>query len=214
MILYRPVGMEDLRLIYRFGLRTFSPRLPEQPIFYPVLNLGYAEQIAHDWNTKSRSFAGYVTRSEVEDSYVDRFERHVVGGCEHEELWVPAEQLDEFNSNISGRIAVVGAYFGPRFRGLVPDLCLLEGRDAIAQLVLLAALFRNDDERFRSAVFSGHEPVFLHYPFWKQRSFSDSGVSDHERDCTVVTVGDAWSKAFPSIPLQYLDNGYPTKTER
>lgn len=86
MILYRPVGMEELRLVYRSGLWEFPPRLPEQPIFYPVLNFGYAEQIARDWNTKSRSFAGYVTRFEVEDSYVDRFERHVVGGREHEVL--------------------------------------------------------------------------------------------------------------------------------
>lgn len=83
----------------------------------------------------------------------------------------------------------------------MPDRCLLEGRDATAKLVLLAALFRNDGEQFRSAVFSGHEPVFLHYTFWKQHSFFDSGVSDHERDRTVAAVEDAWSEAFPSIPL-------------
>lgn len=70
MILYHPVGLEELRLIYESGLREFPPRLPEQPIFYPVLNLEYAQQIARDWNTKSRHFAGYVTRFEVEDAYI------------------------------------------------------------------------------------------------------------------------------------------------
>ena len=42
MILYRPVGLNELRLIYESGLKAFPPRLPEQPIFYPVLNLEYA----------------------------------------------------------------------------------------------------------------------------------------------------------------------------
>lgn len=37
MILYRPVGVAELRLIARSGFREFPPRLPEQPIFYPVL---------------------------------------------------------------------------------------------------------------------------------------------------------------------------------
>ncbi len=39
MILYRPVGMDELRLIYGAGMRSFPPRLPEQPIFYPVLKV-------------------------------------------------------------------------------------------------------------------------------------------------------------------------------
>lgn len=79
MILYRPVGLKEMQLIYESGLRAFPPRLPEQPIFYPVLNLEYAQQIARDWNTKSSHFAGYVTRFEVEDAYITRFKRHIVG---------------------------------------------------------------------------------------------------------------------------------------
>lgn len=43
------------------GWREFPPRLPEQPIFYPVLNEEYAVQIAHDWNVPA-SGAGFVTR--------------------------------------------------------------------------------------------------------------------------------------------------------
>ncbi len=201
MILYRPVGTEELRLVYRSELRAFPPRLLEQPIFYPVLNFGHAGRIARDWNTKSRSFAGYVTRFEVEDSYVARFERRIVGGHEHEELWVPAEQLDESNGNIIWHIAVVGAYFRPRFRGLVPDRCLLEGRDAVAQFVLLATPLCDDRARFGAVVAYPHEPVFLHHLFWRQRSFSDWGVSDHERERTVAAIEDAGSETFSSIPL-------------
>jgi hypothetical protein len=50
MILYRPVGQEELGLIYDSGRRVFPPRLPEQPIFYPVLTLAYAKKIALEWN--------------------------------------------------------------------------------------------------------------------------------------------------------------------
>jgi hypothetical protein len=47
--LYRPVGQEELNLIKSSGYREFPPRLPHQPIFYPVLNEEYATQIARDW---------------------------------------------------------------------------------------------------------------------------------------------------------------------
>jgi len=59
-ILYRPVGRGELELIRASGFREFPPRLPEQPIFYPVLTEEYATQIARDWNTKDErsGFAG------------------------------------------------------------------------------------------------------------------------------------------------------------
>lgn len=40
-MLYRPVGIEELALVFDSGMRAFPPRLPEQPIFYPVTNFGY-----------------------------------------------------------------------------------------------------------------------------------------------------------------------------
>src|SRR5579863_4433192 len=50
--LYRPVGQTEMNLIRDGKFRGFPPRLPEQPIFYPVLTEDYATQIARDWNTK------------------------------------------------------------------------------------------------------------------------------------------------------------------
>ncbi len=117
----------------------FPPRLPEQPIFYPVLNFEYAEQIARDWNAKSGSFAGYVTKFEVQDEYAGQFERRVVGGREHEELWVPSERLDEFNAHLEGAVIVEAAYFGPGFRGWVPRGFGLK-RGSLCQLSVLAVL--------------------------------------------------------------------------
>lgn len=117
MILYRPVGLEELRLIADSGYRAFPPRLPEQPIFYPVLNVEYARQIARDWNTKSSSFVGFVTRFDVEDAFVARYPVQVAGARNHQELWVPAEELPQLNRHIVAPIAVIEAYAGPAFKG-------------------------------------------------------------------------------------------------
>ncbi len=48
--LYRPVGPEELELIRQGGFMAFPPRLPEQPIFYPVLTEVCAVKSARDWN--------------------------------------------------------------------------------------------------------------------------------------------------------------------
>lgn len=117
MILYRPVGLNELELIAASGFMAFPPRLPEQPIFYPVLNFEYAEQIARDWNTKTSRYAGFVTRFEIDQVYGETFEIHKVGGQTHLELWVPAEELPEFNQHIQGRIKVIAAYYGEKFIG-------------------------------------------------------------------------------------------------
>ena len=119
MILYRPVGLKELELIAQANFKAFPPRLPEQPIFYPVLNFGYAEQIARDWNTKSPAFAGFVTKFEVAQDYAEKFEIHTVGNSTHQELWVPAEELDEFNQHIVGQIEVAASYYGEQFTGTI-----------------------------------------------------------------------------------------------
>src|SRR5689334_6520371 len=99
-VLYRPVGIKEMELILETDSKAFPPRLPEQPIFYPVLNFEYASQIARDWNAKSPEGAGFVTQFEVDAAYVSHFEEHVVGNKVHRELWVPANELDEFNKHI------------------------------------------------------------------------------------------------------------------
>lgn len=103
--LYRPVGPKELTLIEASGWKEFPPRLPDQPIFYPVMNEEYAIQIARDWNVPA-SGSGYVTRFEVESDFLARYQEQVVGGAVHRELWVPAEELAEFNQHIVGHIEV------------------------------------------------------------------------------------------------------------
>ena len=108
MVLYRPVGTKELELIKKSDYTKYPPRLPEQPIFYPVLNEKYATEIAAGWNVKyNDDHKGYVTKFEIDDEYFQLFEVHVVGGKYHQELWVLAEELDEFNRHIIGEIEVI-----------------------------------------------------------------------------------------------------------
>lgn len=108
--LYRPVGPKELALIEESGWAKFPPRLAQQPIFYPVMNEAYAIQIARDWNVPE-SGSGFVTRFEVNTEYLKKFELQNVGGEIHNELWVPAEELEEFNRNIIGKIEVTQSFF-------------------------------------------------------------------------------------------------------
>jgi hypothetical protein len=110
--LYRPVGERELELVRASGFRAFPPRLPEQPIFYPVLSEEYAAQIARDWNTKDErsGFVGYVLRFAVLREFLERYEIHVVGSSLHSEYWIPAAELSQLNAHIVGLIEVVSEF--------------------------------------------------------------------------------------------------------
>lgn len=111
MILYRPVGTRELKLIITAEYSAYPPRLPEQPIFYPVLNEKYASEIASQWNVKyNDDHRGYVTKFEIDDGYVKQFEIHTVGDSYHQELWIPAEELEIFNRHIIGKIQIIKEY--------------------------------------------------------------------------------------------------------
>ena len=95
-VLYRPVGPTELDLVAKAGYRSFPPRLPEQPFFYPVCHEQYAVEIAQRWN--------------VRDEHLRRYEPRVVGARYHEEYWIPAGELSTFNDAIVGPIEVIAEY--------------------------------------------------------------------------------------------------------
>lgn len=118
MRLYRPVGLMEFKLIKESDMKRFPERLPEQPIFYPVLNAEYARQIALEWNTQSPpGYVGIVTEFDMDDKYISKFEVKTVGGSIHKELWVPSEELWEFNENIIGKIRVIDVFYGEKYVG-------------------------------------------------------------------------------------------------
>ena len=109
MRLYRPVGQAELDLIAKVDYREYPPRLPEQPIFYPVLNEKYAREIAEKWNKRypDSQYTGYVTTFEIDDGYISQFPVQTVGAGYHQELWIPADELENFNRHIIGTITIL-----------------------------------------------------------------------------------------------------------
>ena len=185
--LFRPVGPKELELIFDTDARAFPPRLPEQPIFYPVLNLEYAVEIARDWNAPGENRAGFATRFEVESNYVSRFEVKTVGARRHQELWVPAEELPEFNRHIVGRIQVVEAFFGEGFRGSVPMSGLLAGKDATEQAAVLA---KAEPEALEKMIRGCPSAIQVNYAYWRG---AFKGVAERVRS--------AWLRMFPDVTL-------------
>jgi hypothetical protein len=110
--LFRPVGPAELELVRQSDFRAFPPRLPEQPIFYPVLTEEYATKIARDWNVRA-SGSGYVTRFAVRRSFLDRYHVQNAGGERFQEYWIPAEKLGDFNDNIVGKIEITAEFHAP-----------------------------------------------------------------------------------------------------
>jgi hypothetical protein len=109
VVLWRPTGPEELALVEASGWREWPPRLPEQPIFYPILNEEYATHIARDWNVPA-SGSGYVTRFEVRRSFLDHYQVRQVGGQSILEYWIPADDLPALNASIVGQIELVAEY--------------------------------------------------------------------------------------------------------
>jgi hypothetical protein len=103
VLMFRPTGPQEWALVAASGCRRWPPRLPDQPIFYPVTNEQYAIEIARDWNVRA-SGEGYVTRFRVKKAFMDRYPVQQVGGAHHTEWWVPAEELEALNEQIVGPI--------------------------------------------------------------------------------------------------------------
>lgn len=104
-------------LIIESGFKKFPPRLDWQPIFYPVLNEEYASEIAEKWNTRDESgnYLGFVTQFDVLEEVADQYPAQNVGARNHNELWVPSEELENFNKAIVGNIKINKVFIGDDF---------------------------------------------------------------------------------------------------
>ena len=202
MKLYRPVGLVELALIFDDEMRAFPPRLPEQPIFYPVLNEQYAAQIAREWNAPAAPrFAGFVTEFEVESEYAAKFPKKIVGSSVHVELWVPAEELAEFNRHIIGNIRVTQAFFGSGFTGFVPPQFGLKGKNARDQFTCLVGTFGYSGMDFLCELAANKKAVFLNFPFWARTDFTPHDISAEQRSKVLSAIQKVWDERSPQMPL-------------
>ncbi|MGL6126211.1 ADP-ribosylation/crystallin J1 [Chryseobacterium artocarpi] len=116
--LYRPVGEKEMVLIMESGYQKFPPRLEWQPIFYPVLDEDYASEIAEKWNTRDEfgNYLGFVTQFDVLEEIANQYPAQNVGARNHNELWVPSEELETFNQAIVGKIEIIKVFIGNDFK--------------------------------------------------------------------------------------------------
>jgi hypothetical protein len=204
--LFRPVGLHELALIWDSGMREFPPRLPHQPIFYPVANVEYATQIARDWNTKDEgsAFAGYVTQFAVPPSCLGGFTPHTVGTSSHVEYWIPAEQLPKFNTSIQGVISVDSAYFGLGFKGCLPEKFNLQGKDVVSQFVTMSNTWEYSRMDFVCEVSTNRKAVFLNFLFWAQFDFAPFGIEMARRDAVITKLREAWEFKHIEVRLPLI----------
>ncbi|MEO6253168.1 MAG: O-acetyl-ADP-ribose deacetylase [Ferruginibacter sp.] len=107
--LYRPVNQAELDLVEQSGWKKFPPRLPDQPIFYPVTNEAYADQISKEWNVPAYGI-GHVVAFDLASTYLKKYNVENVGGEIHNEYWIPADGLEEMNHNILGKIELIRTF--------------------------------------------------------------------------------------------------------
>lgn len=188
--LYRPVGFKEMDLILNTGSRRFPPRLPIQPIFYPVLNIDYATEIAQKWNTKDENsgFVGYVTEFEVDSNYISSFEPHIVGASIHQELWVPAESLEDFNHHIQKNILIVKAYYGSEFTGKSSVDTQLKDKNYKEQFVQLNGLKKLNVMDYMCEVLVQWKIITQNYFLWESIEFSEYNIHDTERDLLLQSM--------------------------
>jgi hypothetical protein len=203
MVLFRPVGLYELALIWDSGMREFPPRLHHQPIFYPVVIPEYATQIARDWNAKDSAsgFAGYITRFTVLDTFLARYELHTVGSATHVEYWIPAEQLQEFNASIQEKISLESGFFSSGFTGFIPAKFGLRGQEAVTQFVTMAKTWGYSRMDFVCEVSANRKAFYLNFLFWAQCDFAEFGISRQERDVVIEALRKAWDFNHIEIPL-------------
>jgi hypothetical protein len=203
LTLFRPVGLEEMRLILEANSRAFPPRLPEQPIFYPVLNIEYAEQIARDWNTKdpNSGYAGFVTAFDVDTDYANQYEVQTVGAAVHQELWVPAEKLEEFNRHIIGAIRLKSAHYGKEYRGLKHWY-----KDWYADDIFINFYhIQRSPQDFSGETTLNKNAILLNFQYWAAQDYTHFGISHDEKLRLLKLIAWMWESKYPQTPLPGYD---------
>lgn len=182
-------------------MREFPQRLENQPIFYPVVNLDYARQIAREWNTPDAEsgFSGFVTKFEVSSTYLSKFELHTAGSAAHREYWIPAKELGVFNKAINGQISVEEGFFGQEYVGYQEDEDGFKGLNAIEQFSALLKMADQDD--FNARVSEHRKTIFINCLFWLKTDISNLPCTSEQRDTFFTHLVNAWETDSIGVPL-------------
>lgn len=192
--LYRPVGKKELELIIESQNKAYPPRLDWQPIFYPVLNFEYAQQIAVKWNLDDEfsGYSGFVTEFEIPENYFNQFEVQNVGGDLHNELWVPSENLPEFNAQIVGPIQISGRYYGSKYTGEVESTQFFQNKNANQQWEILT-----QTEDLKELIQAEKTAILINWNYWRLTHLQE----EQFQKATFDQILEEWKSLFPTIRL-------------
>ncbi|WP_337100030.1 hypothetical protein [Paenibacillus sp. YIM B09110] len=189
-----------MKLMLDGDLKGFPPRLPEQPIFYPVLNKPYADQIARSWNTKDKfsGYVGFVTEFKVASPFIDQFEEQVVGAGMHNELWIPSEQVEELNQNILGRIQLVDVFYGNDYMGLEQEGNTLDNKSLVEQFIYLKDKMSINMNDSKLLIREHWQQIFMNACYW---NFAELGITEQVKADTLSSMIHCWDEIFPDFNL-------------
>ena len=201
--LYRPVGLKELELVLSAEARGFPPRLPSQTIFYPVLDEGYAAQIARDWNPSDEAsdYAGFVTEFDVDADFIERFPVQTVGASNHRELWIAAEQLEDFNEHLRSSIRVTQAFFGANYVGPTPVPVMLKGVPLHLQLKQLHGILDYNGMDFACEVGANWKLVLCNFGWWSSAQSERQGLGSEQAAMTLQAIRAVWDRREADFPL-------------
>lgn len=202
--LYRPIGLKELQLILDTQQEKFPPRLSWQPIFYPVLNFEYAKHIAERWNSKdyNSSYVGFVTSFDVDELYISKFEDKVVGDSNiHRELWIPSEELAEFNLHIIGKIQVIDAFYGQEYKGIIPDSTGLKGKGAIEHFIALEASYDYAPMDFYCELINHWYIILINFKFWLFYDFTNYKIYENRKLDVLSRIYNIWKDIHGDLRL-------------
>jgi hypothetical protein len=132
---------------------------------------------------------------------LQQYEAQTVGNSTHRELWVPSGELDAFNAHIKKPIALERAFFGPTFRGYIPERFGLKGADAFEQITRMVGTFKYSLFDFHCEVAANATVFFLHFPFWKLAGADRLSVSPVDLEACLNRIERIGAERPRSAPL-------------
>lgn len=104
LTMYRPVGPDELTLIKDSGFREFPPPLSAAANFlWVVTSVDYAHEIAEGW-LACREGSAVVVEFSVHKDFITRNQNRMRSDARGSVLWIPREDIDDFNLHLLGDI--------------------------------------------------------------------------------------------------------------
>ena len=118
-----------------------------------------------------------LTRFDLDADYRSRFKLRQVGARQHQELWVPAEDLDACNNQLLDPIRVDAGFFGNSYVGPEPLPTMLRGKAPTEQLQLLHSIRVSSGMDFACELAANSRVVVANYLFWRGLGPALAGLS-------------------------------------